>query len=259
MNKSTPKIKKLPRDSIYFTILLVAWCFVAMIGSQFAVATIMSPILGEHLSKPFWMLIYYIITYVLTITLALFIPPWMMRIYQKRHPKAEKNTAKFTQDLQVTSNELGIDQMPTFTDIGLAPIGYIVYILLSTALMTLMSFFVWFNAQETQDVGFSYFVTSGERLCAILATVFIAPIAEEIIMRGWLYGKLRNKWRAPVAIIITSLVFAVLHGQWNVGVSVFALSVILCCLREVTGTIWSGILLHMLSNGIAFYLLYIAV
>ena len=29
---------------------------------------------------------------------------------------------------------------------------------------------------------------------AMLAIVFIAPIVEEIIMRGWLYGKLRDKF-----------------------------------------------------------------
>ena len=58
-------------------------------------------------------------------------------------------------------------------------------------------------------------------------------------------------------MILTSIVFAFLHGQWNVAVTVFALSLILCSMREITGTIWSGVLLHMLSNGIAFYLLYI--
>ena len=93
----------------------------------------------------------------------------------------------------------------------------------------------------------------------MIALVFIAPIAEEILMRGWLYGKLRTKLKAPLAILLVSLVFALLHGQWNVGVTVFSLSLVLCTLREITGTIWSGIILHMLSNGIAFYLLYVAV
>ena len=37
----------------------------------------------------------------------------------------------------------------------------------------------------------------------------------------------------------------------------FALSIVLCGLREITGTIHAGILLHMLKNGIAFYLLFV--
>ena len=48
-----------------------------------------------------------------------------------------------------------------------------------------------------------------------------------------------------------------MHFQWNVGVNVFALSVVLCALREITGTIYAGILTHMIKNGVAFYLLYL--
>ena len=39
--------------------------------------------------------------------------------------------------------------------------------------------------------------------------------------------------------------------------NVFALSVALCVLREITGTIYAGILTHMIKNGVAFYLLYV--
>ena len=65
--------------------------------------------------------------------------------------------------------------------------------------------------------------------------------------------------KIPLAIFLTSILFAVLHGQLNVGITVFVLSVVLCGLREITGTIWSGMLLHILSNGIAFYILYIGI
>ena len=61
----------------------------------------------------------------------------------------------------------------------------------------------------------------------------------------------------PVAILLVSILFGVVHLQWNVGVNVFATSVVLCLMREVTGTVYAGILLHMLKNGIAFFLLYV--
>ena len=89
---------------------------------------------------------------------------------------------------------------------------------------------------------------------------------EEVIFRGWLYGKLRQKLSGKtseitgiiISILLVSLLFGIVHMQWNVGVNVFALSVVLCVLREITGTIYSGILVHMLKNGIAFYFLYVA-
>ncbi len=169
-------------------------------------------------------------------------------------------TASLSNNLKTNRKELGLLGAPTFVDIGLAPIGYAIYLALAAIFSQLMSMlFQWFNNNEAQDVGFTTSLEGFDRIIAVISLVFIAPIAEEIIFRGWLYGKLRNRIKLPLAIIITSLLFAILHGQWNVGVSVFALSLVLCGLREVTGTIWSGMILHMLSNGIAFYLLYIAI
>ena len=98
-----------------------------------------------------------------------------------------------------------------------------------------------------------------------LTLVVMAPIAEEIIFRGWLYGKMRNAllhkipevWGMVISTFIVSLMFGIVHLQWNVGVNVFALSVVLCALREITGTIYAGILTHMIKNGVAFFLLYV--
>ena len=69
--------------------------------------------------------------------------------------------------------------------------------------------------------------------------------------------RVKNRGKIALAIILTSLLFAIMHRQWNVGLNVFALSVILCLFREITGTIYAGIIVHMLKNAIAFYLLYI--
>ena len=115
-----------------------------------------------------------------------------------------------------------------------------------------------------QDVGFSYYISGADRLVAFVTLVVVAPIAEEVIFRGWLYGKMREKIAAEysnvasmiISSLLVSILFGLVHMQWNVGVNVFALSLVLCGLREVTGTIYAGILLHMLKNGVAFWLLY---
>jgi hypothetical protein len=35
------------------------------------------------------------------------------------------------------------------------------------------------------------------------------------------------------------------------------MSIFMCIARELTGTIYAGILMHMIRNGIAFYFLYV--
>ena len=269
---------KLNPQTIWYVIFLLLWTVVALIASQFIIAYPMAWLLGDAALQPLWTAIYNALVYLLTLVLVILVPPRLYRLYQRRRTAKPTSSSKTTADPTATKTsaapagtapatnpfttnrtELGFKHLPTFVDLGLAPIGYIVHLVLATALTSLMSLFTWFNATETQDTGFSYFITGGDRFVAMIALVFIAPLAEEILMRGWLYGKLRTKLKAPLAILLVSLVFALLHGQWNVGVTVFSLSLVLCTLREITGTIWSGIILHMLSNGIAFYLLYVAV
>lgn len=247
--------KKLSRQDIVTIILLVVWTVLALIASQFIVAYPMFWLLGEAVTTPFWTLIFYLLNYSLSLVLILVLPRKLFQLIKRR----KNRKLDFDEEMLLSNpKDLGVGFWPSFVDIGLAPIGYFIYIVLASIATNFFRIFPWFNADQAQDVGFSYFVTSADRFFAMLAIVFIAPIAEEIIMRGWLYGKLRKKIKVWSAILITSLVFALLHGQLNVGVSVFILSVVLCGLREITGSVWSGVLLHILSNGIAFYMLYIA-
>jgi membrane protease YdiL (CAAX protease family) len=113
--------------------------------------------------------------------------------------------------------------------------------------------------EEAQNVGYDVLVSGKDYLLAFIALVVIAPICEEILFRGWLYGKLRGRMKALPAILLTSLMFGIVHLQWNVGVTVFVMSVFMCIMRELTGAIYSGIILHMIKNGLAFYLLFMSV
>ena len=247
------------KATVAYLAFLMLWTILAMVASQFIISFIMSILLGSKLSQPIWTGVYYILTYALTLVLILYIPPKILQNYRTHSTKKLSSTTMADLEKSLTSDrtELGMKYAPTFVDMGLAPIGYVVYIMIANALTQLMQLFPWFNANESQDVGFQYLAAGPDRLIAVISLVFVAPLAEEIIMRGWLYGKMRSRTKWWIAMILTSIVFAFLHGQWNVAVTVFALSLILCSMREITGTIWSGVLLHMLSNGIAFYLLYI--
>ena len=219
--------------------LLVVWAMAAVIFSQLIVGYPMSWILGESMNLPVWNAIYSALSYTVALLLIIFVP-W--KLFKK---------------WQTNRVELGLRGWPTWTDLGLAPVGFIVSLILAAVFVAIFSQFPWFNAEEAQDVGFNYLASGGDKIVAFITLVIVAPIAEEIIFRGWLYGKLRKIANIPMAILVVSLAFALVHFQWNVSVNVFAMSIVLCGLREVTGTIYSGIIMHMIKNGVAFYLLYI--
>lgn len=158
----------------------------------------------------------------------------------------------------VTRNELGLNNLVTFSDIGLALTGFFGYLAFSAILTALFSVFPWFNLTENQPLLYSTLISPLNKVFAAIALVVFGPILEEVIYRGLIYGKLRKKHSLITSILIVSILFSFLHGQWNVGVDVFALSVVACLMRETTGTIYAGIILHILKNTIAFYFLFMA-
>lgn len=158
---------------------------------------------------------------------------------------------------KTSREDIGLSRLPSWLDILLAPAGFIIYLVISAIFILIASQLSFINLDQVQDTGFSQLTQGYEYLVAFLTLVVIAPVAEEILFRGFLFGKLRKHVPIWVAILITSLLFAFVHGAVNVGIDVFALSIVLCLLRLVSGTIWPSILLHMLKNSIAFYLLFI--
>lgn len=281
--KARRKLPKAGLKTFFYVVFLVVWVFVSLVVAQLAVGYAMIFILGrEALGQPVWSGVYSALSYAGALGLTILVPPlflrrWGVKVGWKRHQKpAASNSAKIVKNTWrarrqesalVTSHsdkialtnreELGLAGWPTWTDVGLGPVGFLAGTLGAAVLVAVFQAFPWFNASEAQNVGFSVYVTGADRLIAFTALVILAPIAEEIIFRGWLYGKMRAKLSAPLSILIVSGLFGLVHGQWNVGVNVFALSVVLCVMREITGTIYAGILTHMIKNGVAFYLLYV--
>lgn len=153
---------------------------------------------------------------------------------------------------------MGVQRAMTMRDIGLGIAGYVIYFIIFLVLtLALKSFLPGYDANQTQDLGFSVLL-GWERIFAFALFVIVAPFAEEAIMRGFLFGKLRqSKMPFWPAAIVVSLLFAVAHGQWNVGVDTFILSMVACWLREVTKTIWPGVVIHMIKNFVAFMVLFV--
>jgi membrane protease YdiL (CAAX protease family) len=155
-------------------------------------------------------------------------------------------------------SDIGLNRLPSWTDILITPAGLIIYLILSSVLMLVMKhFFTGINVNQAQNTGFSHLTQNYEYILAFITLVIIAPVAEETLFRGFLYGKLKAFMPFWAAILITSALFGAFHGQWDLAIDTFALSIVLCLLRETTGSLWASILLHMTKNGIAFYFLFI--
>jgi membrane protease YdiL (CAAX protease family) len=142
------------------------------------------------------------------------------------------------------------------SDFGWLGVAAVAYIIVLAITMTLASKIPGFNADQVQDIG--YKTAQGWQLAlAFIGLVVLPPIAEEMLFRGFLYRGLASQWPKIIAALFTSILFGVVHFQWNVSVDVFVLSLILIALYEKTKNLWMCIFLHALKNGIAFLMLFV--
>ena len=84
-------------------------------------------------------------------------------------------------------------------------------------------------------------------ITSIVRIVVVAAITEELVLRGYVMGNLR-KYGDTFAILASSVVFALMHG--NLVQAPFALiaGMGLGYLSVKTGTIWTGITIHACNN-----------
>ena len=96
-------------------------------------------------------------------------------------------------------------------------------------------------------------------------TVFLAPIVEETLFRGVVFGTIRRKNRV-IAYVVSILLFSFLHvwqyllteADWRLLIYVLQyipISFVLAWQYERSGSIWTPIAFHMLFNAVAFALM----
>lgn len=106
-------------------------------------------------------------------------------------------------------------------------------------------------------------LSEGEWPLMAVMSVLLAPIAEETMFRGALFGTIRTKSRWA-AYIVTIAAFAFYHlwpyfileydaDLWLYLLQYVPASIVFCAVYEKSGTIWCPIVLHMAINGMAMY------
>lgn len=89
-------------------------------------------------------------------------------------------------------------------------------------------------------------------LIAFVSAAIISPIYEEIFYRGFLYRWFRVKWGVPAGILLSSSVFMLVHiPSYNTLPVNFLTGVIFSWTYEKTGSIYPGMIIHGVFNGIA--------
>jgi membrane protease YdiL (CAAX protease family) len=88
---------------------------------------------------------------------------------------------------------------------------------------------------------------------AVIVAAFVNAYAGiAIAVFAMLAVYIGNKHPARAAAILTSVLFGLVHLQWNIAIDTFIFSFALIYVFEKTGNLRASIVLHALKNGIAF-------
>lgn len=91
-------------------------------------------------------------------------------------------------------------------------------------------------------------------ITALIGTVVLAPVIEEVVFRSILYRGLLRSMVLPIAVGISAGVFGAFHyvldGGWVRAVGSFLLSFVLVGIYNCTRSLWPAIAVHATFNGV---------
>lgn len=169
----------------------------------------------------------------------------------------------------VSKRTLGLDRLPSWSDTSLGIVSVLPYYLLSAAILWFgMEILNVINPDIGQQIPFDNLSLKIEYVVAFITLVIMAPFAEELLFRGYFFGRLQERTGKWAAVGVTAVIFGLMHLigfsenglvlQWGAAADTFALGLVVGMLRLVSGSIWAGVLLHSLKNAIAYYFLFIS-
>lgn len=111
----------------------------------------------------------------------------------------------------------------------------------------------WVENQSAQSAS----IFGAGMVVAVIYTVFIAPVCEELVFRGLILGSLENKMPKIVAVLISAVLFSVIHLPSQIAlIYTFIFGLLLGFVYLRTKSLATTIAMHAVFNA-SNYLLYI--
>jgi len=132
-------------------------------------------------------------------------------------------------------------------------------------LLIAIGIFVGINAADAifikilpqRESDFEVMLKSGPqvRLAVALLASFSAPLVEEVVYRGVIFGGLRKRFSATTTIIIVTLLFLGVHvpqyaGAWASLAGLMLLSLVLTVVRAMSKSLLPCIVIHFINNAV---------
>jgi membrane protease YdiL (CAAX protease family) len=151
--------------------------------------------------------------------------------------------------------DFGLRRSPVRAAVGWLLVAAMTYFVFTVAWTAIVA-----PDQKQDDLFKSFGVSGGVAAVAVLGLIVcvLAPLGEEFLFRGFCFPALRPSLGVAGAALAVGLVFGAVHLTTTPPVLLVPLAlfgVVLCLLRQKTGSLYPCIALHALNNSIAYGLL----
>ncbi len=145
--------------------------------------------------------------------------------------------------------KLFLFKVPTFKNIFCGVLLYIgTYVLMIIISVVLTNLF----PQSSQNVEATFLSLMDVPVVVLVIVLSIMPaVGEELFFRGFIFGGLRSKYKIPISIFVSSLIFGLFHMSLVKLIPTALLGACFAYIAYKTGSIYIGMGLHLINNFIA--------
>jgi len=155
---------------------------------------------------------------------------------------------------KITLANLGFRKVKISKMLGYTVLGFVLYLSTAFIIAFIQNYFnieiPGFGQQIQKIPAFGSGLIN--MIIASITIIIVAPIAEEIIFRGFLYQLIAKYFPAKLAIPLAGFIFAVSHLEFNVILPLWLLGTIIAYIFHKTNSIYTTVLFHALNNLLAF-------
>ena len=152
-----------------------------------------------------------------------------------------------------------------WSQVGLRDFGYVrglglgcLFLLFAFSFNVVWSLFLSLFGLQTQPSLLPLFGGGiGGLLLALFTGGVVAPIAEEVFFRGFVFAGLYRHFGLRRALVLNGILFALVHILPTSWPPIFVLGVLFALLYEQTGSIWPAVAVHGAINSFSFLALYL--
>ncbi|MEE9199165.1 MAG: CPBP family glutamic-type intramembrane protease [Dehalococcoidia bacterium] len=148
---------------------------------------------------------------------------------------------------------LGLWQRPGGSSVALAAAVVVAGIVVQGVYLTLLESL----GVDIEGATGSTFLEEGGAVLVLLSllALAVAPVAEEIFFRGFVFGGLANRFGFWWGAAASAAAFALAHIEPIKLFPLFVLGILLAWVYYKTGSLWSSVLAHLFNNTIALVVL----